>query len=118
MLAGVSGFLDLDEPVAVLMVSMLHSFPAGRDPQDMVARLREVLAPGSYLALTHTTSSGRQEGEAATDRSPEEIRAFFGDFELVPPGLVQAADWRPDRPRLVGGPLLPSYVLAGLARKP
>jgi O-methyltransferase involved in polyketide biosynthesis len=121
-LADVSGFLDLSEPVAVLMVSMLHSFPAAKgphgDPHAMVARLREALAPGSFLALSHTTSSGRQEGEAATDRSPEEIRAFFGDFELVPPGLVQAADWRPDRPRLVGGPLLPSYVLAGLARKP
>ncbi|MGN9785372.1 SAM-dependent methyltransferase [Nonomuraea sp. ZG12] len=118
ILAGATGLLDLNEPVAVLMVSMLHSFPAGRDPDGLVARLREAVAPGSYLALTHATSSSRQEGEASTDRSPEEIRAFFGDFELVPPGLVQAADWRPDRPRLVGGPLLPSYVLAGLARKP
>ncbi len=122
VLATASGFLDLDEPVAVLMVSMLHFVPDGRDPHGMVAGLREAVAPGSYLALTHATSTSRQENEEGSstgaDRSPEEIRAFFGDFELVPPGLVQAAEWRPDRPRLVGGAPLPSYVLAGLARKP
>jgi len=128
VLARAAAFLDLDQPVAVLLVSMLHFVPDDRDPQAMVARLREAVAPGSYLALTHATSSGdgapatsdREAAQASTapDRRPEEIRAFFGDFVMVPPGLVQAAEWRPDRPRLVGGALLPSYLLAGLAWKP
>jgi hypothetical protein len=97
----------------VLLVSMLHVVPDDRDPQAMVARLREAVAPGSFLALTHAASADRKDGA----RSAAEIRAFFGDFALVPPGLVQAAEWRPDRPRLVGGTSLPSYLLAGLAVK-
>ncbi len=110
VLAGAAGFLDLAAPVAVLLVAMPHG---GRDPGAMIARLREAVAPGSCLALTHAASGDRRDGT----RSPAEIRAFFGDFALVPPGLVQAAEWRPDRPRLVGGTPLPSYLLAGLAMK-
>ncbi|MEV4217526.1 SAM-dependent methyltransferase [Nonomuraea sp. NPDC049725] len=110
VLARAKGFLDLSRPVAVFLVSMPHG---GRDPGPALSRLREAVAPGSYVALTHAASGDRRDGT----RSPAEIRAFFGDFALVPPGLVQAAEWRPDRPRLVGGTPLPSYLLAGLAMK-
>ncbi len=124
LLAQAARFLDLKEPVGVLLVSILNVIPDARDPQKMVARLRDVIAPGSYLVLTHATSRVRFEGAGrapggtgGTDRTPREIRAFFGDFELVEPGLVHAPDWRPDRPRLVSEPSLPSYLLAGVARK-
>jgi O-methyltransferase involved in polyketide biosynthesis len=129
LLAQSARFLDLNEPVGVLLVSILHFVPDARDPQKMVARLREVVTPGSYLVLTHATSLGRLDEDAGrrpyrtssvgggTDRTPREIEAFFGDFELVEPGLVHAPDWRPDRLRLVSEPSLPSYLLAGVARK-
>jgi SAM-dependent methyltransferase len=129
VLAQAARFLDMNRPVAVLLVSILHFIPDSREPQDMVSRLRDALAPGGYLVLTHATTLIRGDEEptgihraasagAGADRTPGEIRDFFGDFTLVDPGLVHAPDWRPDRPRLVGTPTLPSYLLAGVGRKP
>jgi O-methyltransferase involved in polyketide biosynthesis len=129
----VTGFLDLDQPVAVLLVSILHFVQDADDPAGMVEILRDAVAPGSYLVLTHSVATmGREEAEegarkiyrgsstgGATGRSEAEIRAFFGDFELAEPGLVQVAAWRPesDDARLAGAPALPGYLLAGAARK-
>jgi O-methyltransferase involved in polyketide biosynthesis len=123
--------LDLRRPVAVVLVSILHFLPDSAGPQRAVATLREALVPGSYLVLTHATSMGHLAAEEGTegvyrgsssvggaDRSPAEIRSFFGDFPLDPPGLVQAVDWRPDRPKLVGDWSLPSSLMAGAAKKP
>jgi SAM-dependent methyltransferase len=113
----VTGLLDLAEPVAVLLVSILHVFQDADDPQGVVRTLRDALAPGSHLVLTHAVATGRKRG-SATCRTPDEIRAFFGDFELVEPGLVQVAEWRPDDWALVWNPPLPPCLLAGVARKP
>lgn len=130
VLARAGGFLDLREPVGVLLVSILHFLPDSARPQEAVAALRERLAPGSCLVITHATSMGRlEDGQryrgansddpgGGTDRTPAEIRAFFGDFPLEPPGLVQAVDWRPDRPKLVGDWSLPSSLMAGVGKKP
>jgi O-methyltransferase involved in polyketide biosynthesis len=130
VLAGAGRFLDLSRPVAVVLVSILHFLPDSADPQGAVAALRAALAPGSYLVLTHATSMGHltdEEGSSGVyrgsssaggaDRSPAEIRSFFGDFPLDPPGLVQAVDWRPDRPKLVGDWSLPSSLMAGAGKK-
>ncbi|MEQ4721270.1 SAM-dependent methyltransferase [Nonomuraea sp. B19D2] len=130
VLAQAGRFLDLRKPVGVLLVSILHFLPDSARPQRAVARLCERLAPGSYLVITHATSMGRlEDGQryrgaatenpgSGTDRTPAEIRAFFGDFPLEPPGLVQAVDWRPDRPKLVGDWSLPSSLMAGAGKKP
>jgi O-methyltransferase involved in polyketide biosynthesis len=131
VLAKAGAFLDLDEPVGVLLVSILHFVPDSARPQEAVARLRERVAPGSHLVISHATTMGRLDDEersmgvhrassaasGGADRTPAEIRAFFGDFALDPPGLVQAVDWRPDRPKLVGDWSLPSSLMAGVARK-
>ncbi|MGN9842280.1 SAM-dependent methyltransferase [Nonomuraea sp. H19] len=121
VLAGAGAFLDLDQPVGVLLVSILHFLPDSAEPQQAVAVLRERVAPGSHLVISHATTMERvRRGPTAgggADRTPAEIRAFFGDFALDPPGLVQAVDWRPDRPKLVGDWTLPSSLMAGVARK-
>ncbi|MEU8246787.1 SAM-dependent methyltransferase [Nonomuraea sp. NPDC048916] len=129
VLERVSAHLDLDRPVGVVLASVLHFVPDSAGPQAMVARLRDALAPGSHLVITHATSVGRLNPEdaakvishgssaAGADRTPAGIRAFFGDFALVEPGLVNAPDWRPDRPRLVGEPSAASYLMAGVGAK-
>ncbi|NUP77038.1 MAG: hypothetical protein HOV96_05720 [Nonomuraea sp.] len=130
VLARAGRFLDLSRPVAIVLVSILHFLPDADSPMDAVAALREAVAPGSYLVISHATSMGRltdEEGArgvyrgsssaGGADRTPAEIRRFFGDFAFDPPGLVQAVDWRPDRPKLVGDWSLPSSLMAGVARK-
>ncbi|MFG1705026.1 SAM-dependent methyltransferase [Nonomuraea sp. M3C6] len=127
----VTDFLDLSEPVGVLLVSILHFIQDAADPAGMVKVLRDAVAPGSYLVLTHAVETlGREQAEesakkvyrgsstgGAAGRSLAEVRAFFGDFELVEPGLVHVADWRPDHPGVIGDEPLPGYLLAGAAKK-
>lgn len=106
----VRAVLDLDQPVAVLLVAVLHALPDQDDPFGAVAQLREALAPGSYLVIAHGTDESRP--AVAADlvrvsqrtttplivRSRAEITRFFDGFELIDPGLVWAPQWRPDAP--------------------
>jgi hypothetical protein len=106
--------VDFSEPVALLLVAILHFIADGEDPEGIVAALRDGLPSGSYLALSHGTADFHPPGlarqaaamyESATAplvlRSHERIAAFFDGFDLVEPGLVQAPLWRPEgrRPR-------------------
>ncbi|MFI6925647.1 SAM-dependent methyltransferase [Nonomuraea spiralis] len=96
----VRGLLDLDRPVAVLMMFLLHLIPDKDDPYGVVAAYRDALAPGSYLAISHAGSDHAPERVARVrdfyrrastpfcPRPGEKIAAFFGDFELIPPGLT------------------------------
>ncbi|MGH3782855.1 MAG: SAM-dependent methyltransferase [Pseudonocardiaceae bacterium] len=102
--------LDLDQPVGLLMLALLHFVPDSRDPVGTVARYRDWLAPGSYLALSHATADGKAAGltEAAQCyqntrdpvylRSHEEVLRLFAGFELAEPGLISCAFWRPSGP--------------------
>lgn len=103
----VSRLLDLDEPVAVLMVAVLHFLSDEDDPAGVVARLTGPLAPGSYLALSHITDDGtadmpvtratyRQSGIDMTSRSRDRVEALFAGFELIEPGVVWVPQWHPE----------------------
>ena len=115
-LIGDTGVLDLDAPLALLITSVLHVRQPGPDGVDVgaqaVARCRELLPAGSFLVISHLTADGVPEpcrGQLAalkklydTQSSPlilrsaDEVRALFGDFELVEPGLTWTPQWRPD----------------------
>jgi hypothetical protein len=100
--------LDLDQPLAVLLVAVLHFVTDDEDPPGIVAYFRDVLAPGSYLVISHATGDFRpevaDEVTAVYDkasaplvlRSRAQVAALFEGYDLVPPGLVQPAAWRPD----------------------
>ena len=100
--------LDFDQPIAVLMVALLHFVSDEEDAAGIVATFRDALAPGSALVISHGTDGGKPEVSAAARkgwanarsqivvRDHDEIAALFGDFELVEPGLVQLPLWRPD----------------------
>ncbi|MFJ4964684.1 SAM-dependent methyltransferase [Streptomyces sp. NPDC088729] len=109
----ITALLDFDRPVALLLVAVLHFIEDADDPRGAVARLRDALAPGSLVILTHAsyegipTSQERAGGAVGVYRairnplvmrSREEIGAFFDGFDMVEPGLVSMPDWRPDNP--------------------
>ncbi|MFD4742207.1 SAM-dependent methyltransferase [Streptomyces virginiae] len=108
----VGRLLDLGRPVALLLVAVLHFLEDTDDPYAAVAELRDALAPGSLLILTHASYEGiplTQETAAGTVgvyrdmrnplvmRTREQISGFFDGFEMLEPGLVSMPDWRPDR---------------------
>jgi hypothetical protein len=107
--------LDLTRPVGVLLVAVLHFINDEEDPVGIVARLRDAMAPGSYLVVSHATGDFHPQVGARVAqvyrlaaaplvlRSREAIQRFFDGFDLVEPGLVQPAAWRPDP-----GPVSPS----------
>jgi O-methyltransferase involved in polyketide biosynthesis len=124
-------FIDFSEPVAVLMVGILHFIADFEDPYGIVARVRDRLAPGSYLAVSHATpspSTSRHNGQRVAavysqatapliSRGRAEVTRFFDGFELVEPGLVFAPQWRPDSPSPEVSDPARSHVLVGVARK-
>jgi O-methyltransferase involved in polyketide biosynthesis len=94
--------IDFGQPVAVLILGVLHFVPDSADPYSAVATIREALLPGSYLALSHGEDSAEANKIAATyrgagipgsTRARADILRFFGDFELQPPGLAGVAEW-------------------------
>jgi hypothetical protein len=127
---GVRGVIDFTQPVALLLVAILHFITEEEDPAGIVATLREALAPGSYLALSHGTLDFHPPGEgdraAATYknataplvlRARQQVSALFDGFDLVDPGLVQAPVWRPDGRRPRARDLEKIGIYAGVGRK-
>jgi hypothetical protein len=120
--------IDFDEPVAVLMVAILHLVTDDEDPYGIVTAFHDVMAPGSYLALSHVTADPRPQAggpvmevyRAATapmvPRTRGQVRRFFDGFELVDPGVVYAPEWHP---AWEGEPVEPelSFILAGVGLK-
>jgi len=56
-----SALLDLDQPIAVLMVAVLHFVPAVDQPRELIAQYRDAVPAGSYLAISHATRDGQPE---------------------------------------------------------
>jgi hypothetical protein len=118
--------LDLDRPVALLLVAVLHFLSDDDDAHGVVATLRDELAPGSLLVVTHGTPFNgplneeqrkvmevyRRTSTPLIIRTLPEVERFFTGFELVEPGVVPMTYWRPDTPP--GDDEEPA-VLAGLA---
>ena len=126
----VRDLIDFSRPVALLLIAILHFIAEDENPDGIVATLRDGLPAGSFLALSHGTADFHPPGAACeaaasyqTATAPLVLRtfgrvsAFFGGFELVEPGLVQAPLWRPDgrppRPK----DLAKIGVYAGVGRK-
>jgi hypothetical protein len=121
--------IDPAEPLAVLLVAVLHFVLPPDDPADLIDRLIDPAAPGSHVVISHGTSEApdqahpfsavyRHTSTPITSRPRAEIAAFFRSLELVPPGLVWLPDWRPDEPRDMAEPGGWTQILAGVGRKP
>ena len=101
--------IDFSQPAGLLLIAILHFIADAEDPWQLVRTLRDALAPGSYLVLSHGTDEGTPEVARAVQnvynrgvatalhvRSRAEIMRFFDGFEITEPGLVFIPQWRPD----------------------
>ena len=104
----VRDIIDFDQPVGLLLVAVVHFITDEADPAGIVARFRDALAPGSFVAVSHATGDFHPELAAKVTtiyqqasaplvlRSRAQVARLFHGFELVAPGLVQPAVWRLD----------------------
>jgi hypothetical protein len=120
---GLTELIDLAEPTCVIMSAVLHFADAGT-ARDVAAVFARAIAPGSYLII-FVGSGNPSEGENFTSaytaaqiyiHSPAEVRNFFGDLKLVPPGVVSVLSWYGDQPALGAEPRTATF-LCGVARK-
>lgn len=130
----VKEIIDFTRPVGLLMLAIVHHLTDQEDPAGVVTRLRDALPAGSYLALSHFRNPGSAHPQAAAYaaageklmnerlgtgrwRTQEEIRAYFGDLQLIEPGLVPLSEWRPDPGSTRHHSLTHQNCVGGVARK-
>ena len=119
--------INLAEPVAILLVAVLHFIEDHEDPRAIVNCYKDAIAPGSYLVISHVTAdnlsaeAARQAHAAYAEasapcvaRSREQVARFFGGLDMVSPGLVDVAGWRPD---VIGAPLGSAMLYGGIGCK-
>ncbi|GAA3124172.1 SAM-dependent methyltransferase [Streptomyces rectiviolaceus] len=126
VMEGASATLDLDRPVAVMMLGILNFVLDTGEAQDIVRRIMASVPSGSYLALTHPTTDTDLGGEGnveamkfwnenatppITARSRAEIESFFDGLNLVSPGLVSCVQWHAE-PN--SGSVLPQFGAVAL----
>jgi hypothetical protein len=102
-----TSMLDFSQPLAVLLLAFLHFIADDGTAIRLVRYLRDFMAPGSYLIITHASNIFAERSERTlavynratspvTLRSREQIELFFEGFELIEPGLVPTPLWRPE----------------------
>ncbi|MEO3891295.1 SAM-dependent methyltransferase [Nonomuraea sp. B5E05] len=105
---GLRAHIDFSRPTAFLLVAMLHLLTDEDRPEKLVEAVRDRMAPGSYLILSHlwddpdgVARAGAEEyahrkaSASVVPRTTEQIQRFFDGFELIQPGLVFLDQWRP-----------------------
>ena len=126
--------LDFSQPIALMLLIVLHMIPDDDDPYGIVASLVQALPAGSYLVLAHPASdirtaqqaemtrrvNERMGGPKATMRDRAAIARFFDGLDLLDPGVVQPQQWRPDPASGDPAPGAADQVTAwcGVAHKP
>jgi hypothetical protein len=119
--------LDLEQPVAVMLMTILQHIDDEDDPAKIVAALMAAAPRGSYLALSHPAKDidaaamakvakrlNRILPESITLRTRSEVTAFFAGLDLVEPGIVKASKWRPPSESEAAAP---AALWVGVAQK-
>ena len=99
--------LDFSQPIALVIVAVLHFVPDEYKPEQVLATLIDALPSGSYLVASHITGEHDPVGPATGARAyqaaglPAQLRdadqfarLAFSGLELVPPGTVLVSEWR------------------------
>jgi hypothetical protein len=119
--------LDFDQPVAVLLLGILHNVGDEDDPYGIVRMLMQAVPAGSYLTICHLTADiypelaefARALNERQLDaplvlRDHAQVTSFFDGLKLVDPGVVQLSKWRPQSELESAA----AALWGGVARKP
>ena len=128
ILAAAADTLDFTEPVAVMLIAVMHFVGDDAEASAIVNRLMDACAGGSYVTISHAASDIDAEQMAEMIRrlnasTPEKttlrdragVARLFDGFDLVDPGVVRAPEWRPDSELEAASP---AALWAGVARKP
>lgn len=120
-----AGLVDFAQPVAILIVGVLHFVLDYEHPAQIIARFRDVMAPGSYLVFTHGSDESDQnfikqatsdtEGSSAQMalRAESEIARYTDGFECFDPGLAPIQNWLDN-----SAPATRVVILGCICRKP
>jgi SAM-dependent methyltransferase len=126
-----TGLIDLSQPVGVLMVAVLHVVSEDEVATEVVDRIRQAIAPDSYVVIAHAVSDLRPETteklaalyqdkaqvngpRRANLRTKAEVETYFHGLDLLDPGVVYLPEWRPDGPRDDDTPV---WSVGGVGRK-
>lgn len=127
--------IDLDRPVGLLLVAVLHFVPDDKDPRGLVRRYLDRLPAGSCIAISHVEGDTAPDRAAALERfyaststpvrmrSRTEIARFLTGLDVVdPPGLIHVSDWSTSPATVAAAdshiPPEQAWVLAAVARVP
>jgi O-methyltransferase involved in polyketide biosynthesis len=128
ILAAAADTLDFTEPVAVMLIAVMHFVGDDAQASAIMRRLTAACVPGSYVALSHAASDidaaqmaemvrrlNESIAEKTTLRDRAGVTRLFDGLELVEPGVIRAAEWRPDTDLEAASP---AALWGGVARKP
>ena len=128
LLEQAADILDFSQPVAIMLLAILHYVPDLAEAQRTVDRLISAVPSGSYVTISHAASDIspaemaemiRRMNEYLAEgnhvgRPRELVGQFFAGLELLEPGVVKTAQWRPDSDLQAASP---AAVWCGVARK-
>jgi O-methyltransferase involved in polyketide biosynthesis len=119
--------LDFSQPVAVMLLAVLHFVTDAQDPARIIRAVMDSVPSGSYLAIGHHTAEIDPEVRAfaarlselnpafpSTLRGRQQVADLFAGLDLVEPGVVQISRWRPEPDQGTGA----APLWGGVARKP
>jgi hypothetical protein len=110
ILSQAAATLDFSEPVAIMLMAILHYIDDRDEARKIVARLLDAVPSGSFLVITHAgidlfpeeigpfeeVLNQHLPGDRHAARTREEVTELFEPVRLLEPGVVRVSDWRPD----------------------
>jgi hypothetical protein len=117
--------LDTTQPVALMLVAVLHFLTIDDEAYGSVRTLIDALPTGSFVVISHATADFISPETAAAlkaqnagivGRSRKQVGRFLDGLDLVAPGLTTVDQWRPDPHTEPTGH--PVSVYGAVGRKP
>ena len=123
-----AGTLDFSQPVAIMLIAILHYIPDLAGARDIVARLLKTAAPGSFVVISHAGSdlfpheiaefeknlSEYLPNDRHVARRRDDVALFFESTTLLEPGVVPVSEWRPGTEDEAA---VPTTLWGGVGRK-